>query len=115
QGGRERQRQFPGQASPQLRTPLAALIAAIEVARRRPRTVEEHERVLDRLHDDATRLWRVVEALLFLARADAEAGLPDLEPLDLAAWTVDQLRAWSGHARAADLHVHVCDGDPPCT
>ena len=99
----ERQRQFTGQASHQLRTPLAALIAAIEVARRRPRTVEEHERVLDRLHDDAVRLWRVVEALLFLARADAEAELPDLERLDLAAWAADHLRAWSGHERAADL------------
>ena len=80
----ERQRQFTGQASHQLRTPLAALIAAIDVARRRPRTVEEHERVLDQLHNDAVRLWRVVEALLFLARAEAEAGLPDLECLDLA-------------------------------
>ena len=108
----ERQRQFTGQASHQLRTPLAALIAAIEVARRRPRTVEEHERVLDRLHDDAVRLWRVVEALLFLARADAEAGLPDLERLDLAAWAADHLRAWSGHERAADLRFEGRDGDP---
>ena len=108
----ERQRQFTGQASHQLRTPLAALIAAIEVARRRPRTVEEHERVLDRLHDDAVRLWRVVEALLFLARADAEAGLPDLERLDLAAWAADHLRGWSGHERAADLRFEGSDGDP---
>ncbi len=99
----ERQRQFTGQASHQLRTPLTALIAAIEVARRRRRTVEEHERVLERLHDDAVRLWRVVEALLFLARADAEAGLPDLECLDLAAWVADHLGGWSGHERAADL------------
>jgi two-component system, OmpR family, sensor kinase len=108
----ERQRQFTGQASHQLRTPLAALIAAIEVARRRPRTAEEHERVLDRLHDDAVRLWRVVEALLFLARADAEAGLPDLEHLDLAAWAADHLCAWSGHERVADLRVEGSDGDP---
>jgi signal transduction histidine kinase len=109
----ERQRQFTGQASHQLRTPLAALIAAIEVARRRPRTVEEHERVLDRLHDDATRLWRIVEALLFLARAEAEAGLPDLERFDLAAWSADHLLAWSGHERAADLRLEGSDGDPP--
>jgi signal transduction histidine kinase len=108
----ERQRQFTGQASHQLRTPLAALIAAIEVTRRRPRTVLEHERVLDQLHDDATRLWRVVEALLFLARADAEAALPDLERVDLAVWSADHLRAWAGHTRGADLCFDGCDGDP---
>ncbi len=108
----ERQRQFTGQASHQLRTPLAALIAAIEVARRRPRAVEDHERILDRLHDDATRLWRVVEALLFLARADAEAELPDLERLDLAAWTAEHMLAWSDHERAADLRFEGSDGGP---
>jgi signal transduction histidine kinase len=109
----ERQRQFTGQASHQLRTPLAALIAALEVARRRPRTVEEHERVLDRVHEDANRLWRVVEALLFLARSDAEAELPDLERLDLAAWAADHLPGWSGHARAADLRFEGDNGDSP--
>ncbi len=108
----ERQRQFTGQASHQLRTPLAALIAAIEVARRRRRTVEEHERVLDGLHGDAVRLWRVVEALLFLARADADAGLPDLECLDVSAWASDHLRTWSGHERAADLRFESSDGQP---
>ena len=108
----ERQRQFTGQASHQLRTPLAALIAAIEVARRRRRTVEEHERVLDGVHGDAVRLWRVVEALLFLARADADAGLPDLECLDLGAWVSDHLRAWPGHERAADLRFESSDGQP---
>jgi signal transduction histidine kinase len=100
----ERQRQFTGQASHQLRTPLSALIAAIEVAKRRPRTLEEHEAVLDRLHYDAVRLWRIVEALLFLARADAEAELPNLELLDLTVWANDQLRSWTSHERAADLH-----------
>jgi signal transduction histidine kinase len=108
----ERQRQFTGQASHQLRTPLAALIAAIEVARRRPRSVEEHERFLDRLHDDAVRLWRVIEALLFLARAEAEAGLPELECLDLADWAGDHILSWSGHERAADVHFDGRDDDP---
>jgi signal transduction histidine kinase len=111
----ERQRQFTGQASHQLRTPLAALIAAIEVARRRPRTVEEHERALDRLRDDSVRLWRIVEALLFLARADAEAALPDLERLELASWAADHLRTWSVHERAGDLRFERTDGDQSWT
>ena len=108
----ERQRQFTGQASHQLRTPLAALIAAIEVARRRQRTVHEHERVLDQLHNDAIRLWRVVEALLFLARADADAGPPDRECLDLGAWAADHLHTWSGHERAPDMQFEGSDADP---
>jgi signal transduction histidine kinase len=99
----ERQRQFTGQASHQLRTPLSALIAAIEVARRRTRTVPEHEQILDHLHVDASRLWQIVEALMFLARPDAEAGLSDLEPLDVNAWAAGHVRAWSGHARATDF------------
>lgn len=107
----ERQRQFTGQASHQLRTPLAALIAAIDVARRRPRTVEEHERVLDRLTDDAARLWRIVETLLFLARADAEAGQPHLELVDLAAWAADHLQTWATHDRASDLHFEADGGE----
>ncbi|QEH34748.1 Sensor kinase CusS [Aquisphaera giovannonii] len=111
----ERQRQFTGQASHQLRTPLAALVAAIDVARRRPRTAEEHERILDRLRDDAGRLWRVVEALLFLARADADAELPDAERLDLAAWAAGHLRLWSDHGRAADLHFEASGGARPWT
>jgi signal transduction histidine kinase len=109
----ERQRQFTGQASHQLRTPLAGLIAAIEVARRRSRSVEEHERVLDRLQGDATRLWRIVEALLFLARAEAEAELPELEYFDLAAWTIDHIRAGADHERTADLHIEASEADPP--
>ena len=111
----ERQRQFTGQASHQLRTPLAALIAAIEVARRRPRPAEEHERILDRLREDAVRLWRVVEALLFLARADAEAALPDRERLDLAAWAAEHLGGWAGHDRAADLRFEGPEDGPAWT
>jgi signal transduction histidine kinase len=108
----EQQRQFTGQASHQLRTPLAALIATIDVARRRPRTIAEHEVALDRLHDDAVRLWRIVEALLFLARADAEAALPDFERIDLKAWSSDHIHAWSSHERAADLRLETNGTEP---
>jgi signal transduction histidine kinase len=100
----ERQKQFTGEASHQLRTPLTALISEIEVARRRERTEDEYRQILDRIHGDATGLRQIVEAMLFLARADAEAGLPDFEPIDLSDWLPRHLAHWSSHPRAADIH-----------
>jgi two-component system, OmpR family, sensor kinase len=88
----ERQSRFAGDASHQLRTPLTALIGQVDVALRRDRPVEDYRGTLRRVRDQAERLRRIVEAILFLARADAEAGLPALEPIDLSTWTSEQIR-----------------------
>lgn len=101
----ERQRRFTGDASHQLRTPLTAMLGQIEVALRRARSPEEYQRVLASVQGEAGRLHRIVEALLFLARADAEARLPDLERIHLPTWMAGHLATWSGHPRAADLRV----------
>ena len=82
----ERQRRFTGDASHQLRTPLAVMLGQIEVSLRRDRSAEDYRRVLSLVHDQAAHLGQMVEMLLFLARADAEAELPGLESIDLAAW-----------------------------
>src|SRR5262249_51255839 len=73
----ERQQRFTGDASHQLRTPLTAILGQLEVALRRQRPVEEYEQVLTTVRQKAEHLRRIVESLLFLARADAEARLPD--------------------------------------
>ena len=88
----ERQSRFSGDASHQLRTPLTALIGQVDVALRRDRPPEEYRQTLARVRDQSDRLRRIVEALLFLARADSEAGLPALEVFDLAAWAGEQVR-----------------------
>jgi signal transduction histidine kinase len=104
----ERQRGFTAEASHQLRTPLTALIGHVEVALRRERDGDEYRRVLGAVHRQAERLGRVVEALLFLARADVEAGLPTCERLDLGPWAAEHVRAgWAGHPRAADIRVEA--------
>jgi two-component system, OmpR family, sensor kinase len=103
----ERQKRFTCDASHQLRTPLTALLGQIEVARRRDRTAEEYERVLDEVHGEAIRLRQIVECLLFMARAETEAERPDLQPLELVSWVHEHLREWSNHERAADLHEDV--------
>ncbi len=106
----ERQRRFTGDASHQLRTPLAALLGQAEVALLRPRSAEEYRRVLELVRGQADGLRRIVESLLFLARADAEARLPDLEVLDLAAWLPEYLRSWPDRGRRADVRLEVPAG-----
>ncbi len=95
----ERQRRFAGDASHQLRTPLTAVLGQVDVALRRDRPPEEYRRVIGLVRDQADHLRRIVEALLFLARAeaDADATWPDLDRFDLAAWTSAQI------GRRADL------------
>ena len=78
----DRQRRFAGDASHQLRTPLAALLGQVQLARRRDRTPEEYRQVLDRVHDEGTRLRQIVESLLLLAQPDGTRI--ELEVVDLA-------------------------------
>jgi signal transduction histidine kinase len=95
----ERQRWSAGDASHQLRTPLAGLLSLVEVTRRRPRPAGEYEAALDRVRREANRLGEIVESLLALARSRSEAAPPGGEPLDLAARVPEQLRRWAGNAR----------------
>lgn len=106
----DRQQRFTGDASHQLRTPLTAILGQIEVALRRPRDADEYRRVLASVQRQSTHLHRIVESLLFLARADADARLPGLERLDLAAWLTTHLEGWNGHPRAADLRNLAASG-----
>jgi signal transduction histidine kinase len=104
----ERQRRFTGEASHQLRTPLTAILGQMEVALRRDRDPDKYRRVLATAFAQADRLREIVEALLFLARADTDTELPGREPLDLGRWLNDYLAdAWGRHPRFADLQVEA--------
>ena len=100
----ERQKRFTGDASHQLRTPLAALLGQLEVARRRERSVEEYQRVLEEAHGEATRLRQIVESLLFMARAESEAGSVELEPIELVLWVRERLKCRPEDERSRDIH-----------
>ena len=104
-----RQRRFTGEASHQFRTPLTGLLSHVDVALRRERPAEEYRRVLGIVRAKAVHLWQIVESLLFLARAEAESGRPDLEILDLVYWIPDYLQAWFTHPRFADIKFKPCD------
>jgi two-component system OmpR family sensor kinase len=108
----ERQRRFTGDASHQLRTPLTAILGQIEVLLRRDRPAAEYERVLKLVQKQTAHLRLIVEMLLFLARADAETKLTQLETIDCSQWLADHLQTWAPHARAADLKFEAASGGP---
>ncbi|MGH9676938.1 MAG: sensor histidine kinase, partial [Candidatus Acidiferrum sp.] len=102
-----RQQRFTGDASHQLRTPLTAMLGQLDVALRRQRSAEEYQEVLATVRARAQHMGQIVEALLFLARAEAEARLPELERLDLAEWLPKYMKTWSESARAADIRLEI--------
>lgn len=64
---------FADDASHELRTPLSVVASELEIALRRPRTVEEWEATARTSLDEVRRLADLVGAMLRLARADASA------------------------------------------
>jgi heavy metal sensor kinase len=104
-----RQKSFTAEASHQLRTPLTAMLGHVEVALRRSRPAEDYREALQRTEQQIHHLIRIVEALLFLARAETEAGLPDLEMVDLHAWLDQRLEQWQQHPRAGDLVAELTE------
>ncbi len=75
------QRRFAGDASHQLRTPVAALLGQVQVALRRDRAPQEYRQVLERVQAEGLRLRQIVESLLLLARAGRRAaGIGAAEP-----------------------------------
>ncbi|MGP0062204.1 MAG: ATP-binding protein [Isosphaeraceae bacterium] len=111
---------FTADASHELRSPLAAMRAAVEVALHRPREPDEYRDVLALLGEQCERLTALVNALLLLARADAGEVLLAREAVDLAAMArevaemFEPLAEEKGVRLIADCHEPTrIVGDPP--
>ncbi len=66
----ERLSAFSSDVAHDLRTPLNNCLGEVEVALSKPREPEEYRRILESSLEELKRLARMVESLLFLARAD---------------------------------------------
>lgn len=109
-----RQRQFTADASHEMRTPLTVMKGDIDVTLNRTRSVAEYQQVLADLEEEVDRLIRLVEDLLFLARADSSHPLVNSEPLDMASLLqaiVEQMRPLA-EAKGQTLTCQVPDALP---
>jgi two-component system OmpR family sensor kinase len=107
----DRMREFLADASHDLRTPLAAIIANAEQVLRTDPDRETRERGLVGVVREARRSSRLVDDLLFMARLDSQADGPislECRPVDLAALAGERVTAL--HLRRPDLRVELATG-----
>jgi len=81
QASRDRQQRFVSDASHELRSPLASIRQAAEVARTHPGALPEGE-LADAVLHESVRMQRIVEQMLALTRTD-ERGVRDPREVDL--------------------------------
>jgi heavy metal sensor kinase len=79
----ERQAKFTADASHELRTPVAVVLAQTTRARRKKRSSAEYERIIDACHVAAIRMKSLVNGLLMLARIDAGSFALESSEVDL--------------------------------
>jgi len=79
----DRQKRFTSDASHELRTPLTVMQADIDLALRRPRSVEEYRETLQSAQEEVTRLSHIVSDLLTLTRLDTDVAFVEHEPVAL--------------------------------
>lgn len=87
----DRQRQFIGDASHELRSPLAGLRAQVEVALQHPETADM-KHTLTAVRDEANRMTRLTEDLLYLAQSTEISPMTLPAPIDLDDLALDEVR-----------------------
>lgn len=97
--GLERERRFRRDAAHELRTPIAELRTAAEVALRSPEDAPLHQQTLETSLDIARQMERLTQALLALARAENGSAAAAKIEIDLAA---EARKAWARVAAIAD-------------
>jgi signal transduction histidine kinase len=101
---------FAGDASHELRTPVAVIRTSAELALRREREPEAYRESLREIAAESERMTQLVEDLLYLARRDSrDAGMP-MAPIDLRGVLNDAARELRGLADAKDIVIRVVPG-----
>lgn len=105
--------QFTADASHELRTPVAVIRMAAEIALRHERSDEEYREVLQKIQEQSLDMTGTIENLMELARADAGQARFVLVPLDVGE-VLEEVRAQVAPlvaARGLGLALRLADGD----
>ena len=98
---------FSADIAHELRTPLNNLLGEIEVALSRSRAAEDYRETLVSSVEECGRLARLIDNLLFLARAEAPKAVITRETLDLGAELATMCNFYEAAANEAGVRLTV--------
>lgn len=108
----EREKEAVADISHELRTPVAGLLATIDVALRKPRTAEQYKQTLEDCRGITKQLGGLVERVMTLAYLDAGQATVNDAPTDAADLAADCAAVIRPLAESHGLHLRV-DADRP--
>ena len=97
----------------ELRTPVNNLRGEIEVTLGRARSAEEYRAVLGSCLEETARLTRIIESLLFLARAESGTDHARLETVELRAELETIVGFYEAAAQEKELILGIAPGPSP--
>jgi two-component system heavy metal sensor histidine kinase CusS len=108
----DRLARFSADIAHELRTPLNNLRGEVEVALGKLRPAAEYRDILGSALEECDRLARMIDGLLFLARAENPATQVRREPLDLGQELAAVREFYEAAAADADVRLEVCVPGP---
>ena len=108
----ERERRFTSDASHELRTPVAAILAQADFALSDEATPQDRQEALQDIRERARQMSALIGRLLALTRMDAGQTRAQLEALDLAELARQVAAQAEEAARARNMRV-LCAADAP--
>ena len=103
----EQQRRFTGDASHELRTPIATILADASLSLERSRSAEDYRAAITRIESETTRMARIVEGLLVLARADARSAPPSADEANVRAVLEASVRRVTSRAMERGVRIET--------
>ncbi|HTH61023.1 MAG TPA: heavy metal sensor histidine kinase [Paraburkholderia sp.] len=101
---------FTSDLAHDMRTPIANMRGATEVALARPRSTDEYEQLLASNLEECERLSRMIENVLFLARAEHPQFVRHMREFDVGAELARLAEYFEGLADEAGIAIDVSGG-----
>ncbi len=108
--GYQRLNQFSADLAHEIRTPVGALMGHCQVALYQTRSTEEYETLLANNMGELERISRMVENILFLARASHARSVLTIAPLSMESETLRVVDYFEGLAEERGIRLH-CHGE----